>query len=70
MDELTGMDETIEEERKGYAEQMHWLRGKSVPDAKHALRERRASLEVNPYNCGGNAATADYIERMRTLADA
>ena len=70
MDDFTGMDAIIEDERKGYAEQTHWLRGHSIPDAVHALAERRATLESNAYNRGGNAATADYIERIRNYGKA
>jgi hypothetical protein len=54
-----------EEERRGYAEQTAWLRGKSLPDAEHALAERMATLEDNAYNRGGTQATADFIARVR-----
>lgn len=71
MNELTTeMDVAIEDERRGYRDQMRWLQGKSIPAAGHALAARLATLTGDSYNCGGNAATADYITHMRTWAGA
>jgi hypothetical protein len=63
-DTWTARDEAMEENRRGYADQMRWLQGKSIPEARQALDARLASLERSEYNGGGNAATCDYIERM------
>ncbi len=61
----TADDEAREENRRGYADQMQWLQGKSIPEARQALAARLASLERSEYNGGGNAATCDYIERLK-----
>lgn len=64
----TAADEGWEENRRGYADQMRWLQGKSIPEARQALEARLASLERSEYNGGGNAATCDYIERLKLAA--
>ncbi len=56
------MDSMIDANRCGYNDQMEWLKGKTVAEARQALDARRASLEPSEYNKGGNAATCDYIE--------
>jgi hypothetical protein len=61
----TAADEGREENRRGYDDQMQWLQGKSIPEARHALAERLATLASSEYNGGGNAATCDYIERLK-----
>jgi len=58
----------IEEERKGYADQMRWLQGRSIAEAEQALEARQATLADIAYNRGGNAATTDYIEQMRRFS--
>lgn len=50
---------------RGYEEQAGWLQGKTLAGAEQALDARRATLEADPYNDGGNIATQDYIDHLR-----
>ena len=68
----TGTQEAAREEnRRGYADQMRWLQrqGLSIPEARQALESRLATLDRSEYNGGGNAATCDYIERLKLAAE-
>lgn len=62
------MDSVIEDERRGYHEQMTWLKGKTIDEAKQALTARLATVrEYEAYNHGGSTAIADYIEEQQKL---
>lgn len=50
---------------RGYKDQAAWLEGKTLAEAEQALSARTDTLGRGAYNMGGDAATHDYIERLR-----